>query len=92
MKSGSKGFPCMQRNIGSKMSQSCASSSEMSSKICGCGEILLLLKNVMEFETFGYCYLLVFGMVIELVAVISFLLLLSGLVFHYCNISTYYFP
>jgi len=29
---------------------------------------------VMEFETFGYCYLLVFGMVMELVEVISFLL------------------
>ncbi|QCE15661.1 hypothetical protein DEO72_LG11g2673 [Vigna unguiculata] len=26
------------------MSQSCASSSEMSSKVCGCGERLLLLK------------------------------------------------
>jgi len=47
---------------------------------------------VMEFETFGYCYVLVFGMEMELVTVINFLLLLSGLVFHYCNISTYYFP
>ena len=46
----------------------------------------------MEFETFGYCYVLVFGMEMELVTVINFLLLLSGLVFHYCNISTYYFP
>jgi len=44
MKSGSKGFPCTPRNTGSKMSQSCASSSEMSSKVCGCGERLLLLK------------------------------------------------
>jgi len=47
---------------------------------------------VMEFETFGYCYVLVFGMKMELVAVIIMCLLLSGLVFHYCNISTYYFP
>ncbi|QCD87726.1 hypothetical protein DEO72_LG3g2266 [Vigna unguiculata] len=44
MKSGSKGFPCMPQNTGSKMSQSCASSSEMSSKVYGCGERLLLLK------------------------------------------------
>jgi len=44
MKSGRKGFPCTPRNTGSKMSQSCASSSEMSSKVCGCGERLLILK------------------------------------------------
>jgi len=44
MKSGSKGFSCTQRNSGSKMSQSCTSSSEISSKVCGCGKRLLLLK------------------------------------------------
>ena len=46
MKSGSKGFNFTQRKIGSKMSQSCASSSEIASKVCGCGERLLLLKAV----------------------------------------------
>jgi len=44
MKSGSKGFNFTQRKIGSKMSQSCGSSSEIASKVCGCGERLLLLK------------------------------------------------
>jgi len=44
MKSESKGFPCSQRNNGSRMSQSCASSSDISSKVCGCGERFLLLK------------------------------------------------
>jgi len=44
MKIGSKGIHCTQRNSGSKMSQSCASSSDISLKVCGCGEKLLLLN------------------------------------------------
>jgi len=44
MKSGSKGFNFTQRKIGSKISQSCVSSSEIASKLCGCGERLLLLE------------------------------------------------
>ena len=44
MNSITKGLDCMQRSSGSKIWRSCASSSEIASKVCGCGEKLLLLK------------------------------------------------
>ncbi|KOM26418.1 hypothetical protein LR48_Vigan272s000600 [Vigna angularis] len=44
MKANSGGIGCMRRSIGSAMSQTCGSSSHLGSKICGCGEKLLLLK------------------------------------------------
>jgi len=44
MKSGSRGIHCTQRSSGSKISQTCSSLSDMTSKLCGCGERLLLLN------------------------------------------------
>ncbi|XP_027922385.1 uncharacterized protein LOC114180295 [Vigna unguiculata] len=44
MKSGSSRIDCRQRKIGLKISQSTTSCSEIASKVCGCGERLLLLK------------------------------------------------
>ena len=45
MKSGSSGIDCRQRKNGSKISQSSMPCSEIPSKVCGCGEQLLLLKE-----------------------------------------------
>ncbi|XP_022635247.1 uncharacterized protein At1g43920, Chloroplastic-like [Vigna radiata var. radiata] len=44
MKGDSGGIGCSRRSIGSGMSQTCGSSSHLTSKMCGCGERLLVLK------------------------------------------------
>ncbi|KAG2404994.1 uncharacterized protein HKW66_Vig0042490 [Vigna angularis] len=44
MKADIGGIGFTQRSIGSGMSQTCGSSSHLASKICGCGERLLVLK------------------------------------------------
>jgi len=44
VKSGNKGRHRTQKNSSLKISQSCASSSKISSKVCDCEERLLLLK------------------------------------------------